>query len=196
MNNNHHARSFHQVRMLPQFRISTRHARVAMFCAAAVLAGAYSQAAFAQNDLAPAAPAAVQSAAPDKVAPASSAPAPLAAPASAAPGAAAPSPAVLAPATTPAPPLNAASGIAEPQPGEPSISRALLPQDLTPWGMFLNADIVVKAVIIGLVFASLVTWTIFVAKSFELRSARGEVRKSLRILTGAATLVQAARTVA
>ena len=43
--------------------------------------------------------------------------------------------------------------------------------------MFLNADIVVKAVIIGLAFASLVTWTVFIAKSFELRSARGEVRR-------------------
>jgi biopolymer transport protein ExbB len=57
--------------------------------------------------------------------------------------------------------------------------------------MFLNADIVVKAVIIGLAFASLVTWTIFVAKSLELRSARRQVRASLRILTGAATLAQA-----
>jgi biopolymer transport protein ExbB len=57
--------------------------------------------------------------------------------------------------------------------------------------MFLNADIVVKAVIIGLAFASLVTWTIFVAKSLELRGARRQVRAGLRILTGAATLAQA-----
>jgi len=58
--------------------------------------------------------------------------------------------------------------------------------------MFLNADIVVKAVIIGLALASLVTWTVFVAKSLELRSARGHVRRGLRILAGAATLGQAA----
>jgi biopolymer transport protein ExbB len=57
--------------------------------------------------------------------------------------------------------------------------------------MFLNADIVVKAVILGLAFASLVTWTIFVAKSLELRSARKHVRAGLRILTGAASLAQA-----
>jgi biopolymer transport protein ExbB len=57
--------------------------------------------------------------------------------------------------------------------------------------MFLNADLVVKAVIIGLALASLVTWTVFVAKSFELRGARSEVRAGLRILTGAGTFGQA-----
>jgi len=81
---------------------------------------------------------------------------------------------------------------AEPQPGGQTIGGALLPHDLSPWGMFLNADIVVKAVIIGLAFASLVTWTVFVAKSVELRSARGHVRRALRILSGSTTLVQAA----
>jgi len=41
----------------------------------------------------------------------------------------------------------------------------LLPRNLSPWGMFLNADIVVKAVMIGLAFASLVTWTVWLAKT-------------------------------
>jgi hypothetical protein len=43
---------------------------------------------------------------------------------------------------------------------EPAFAQAsnpLLPRNLSPWGMFLNADIVVKAVMIGLAFASLVT---------------------------------------
>jgi len=57
--------------------------------------------------------------------------------------------------------------------------------------MFMNADVVVKAVMIGLAFASLVTWTIFVAKSIELTGARREVKRGLRILTSAATLAQA-----
>jgi biopolymer transport protein ExbB len=57
--------------------------------------------------------------------------------------------------------------------------------------MFLNADIVVKAVILGLAFASLVTWTVFVAKSLELFIARRNVRAGLRILTSAATFAQA-----
>jgi biopolymer transport protein ExbB len=62
---------------------------------------------------------------------------------------------------------------------------------MSPWGMFLNADIIVKAVMIGLAFASLVTWTVFVAKALELVSARRTVRTGLRILTNAVTLAQA-----
>ena len=37
----------------------------------------------------------------------------------------------------------------------PAIGLAALPRDLSPWGMFMNADVVVKAVMVGLVFASL-----------------------------------------
>src|SRR5262245_56412485 len=35
-----------------------------------------------------------------------------------------------------------------------------LPDELSPWSMFLHADIVVKAVIIGLALASVATWTV------------------------------------
>ena len=35
------------------------------------------------------------------------------------------------------------------------VATATLPRDLSPWGMYLNADPVVKAVLIGLVFASM-----------------------------------------
>ena len=38
--------------------------------------------------------------------------------------------------------------------------------------MFMQADIIVKAVMIGLAFASLVTWTIWLAKGLELAAAR------------------------
>src|SRR6478672_2840781 len=54
------------------------------------------------------------------------------------------------------------------QAGESSVAIAALPQDLSPWGMFLHADTIVKAVMIGLAVASLVTWTVWVAKSIEL----------------------------
>jgi len=57
--------------------------------------------------------------------------------------------------------------------------------------MFVHADIIVKVVMIGLAIASLVTWTVWVAKSLELRSARAEVRRGLRILANCATLAQA-----
>jgi biopolymer transport protein ExbB len=88
---------------------------------------------------------------------------------------------------------QSAAGTAQPTPleGEPSIPRATLPQDLSPWGMFLNADFVVKLVIIGLAFASLVTWTVWLAKVIELRKARAEVRDGLKILSAATNLAQA-----
>ena len=71
---------------------------------------------------------------------------------------------------------------AKPTAEEPPVSLALLPQDLSPWGMFLHADTIVKAVMIGLAVASLVTWTVWVAKSIELFGARAAVRRGLRIL--------------
>src|SRR5215472_18834580 len=77
------------------------------------------------------------------------------------------------------------------QAGESSVAIAALPQDLSPWGMFLHADTIVKAVMIGLAVASLVTWTVWVAKSIELFGARATVRRGLRILASAATLAQA-----
>jgi len=45
------------------------------------------------------------------------------------------------------------------------VATATLPRDLSPWGMYLNADPVVKAVLIGPAFASIVTWTVWLAKS-------------------------------
>src|SRR5262249_14395684 len=80
---------------------------------------------------------------------------------------------------------------ANPSAGEPPVSLAQLPQDLSPWGMFLHADTIVKAVMIGLAVASLVTWTVWVAKSIELFGARARVRRGLRVLVNATTLAQA-----
>ena len=80
---------------------------------------------------------------------------------------------------------------ANPAAGEPSLSLAQLPQDLSPWGMFLHADTIVKAVMIGLAVASLVTWTVWVAKSIELFGARAAVRRGLRALASSTTLAQA-----
>ena len=68
---------------------------------------------------------------------------------------------------------------------------ATLPRDLSPWGMFLNADIVVKAIMLGLVFASLVTWTVWLAKTIELVIARRQAQQSIRLLQEARSLVEA-----
>jgi biopolymer transport protein ExbB len=65
------------------------------------------------------------------------------------------------------------------------IANATLPRDLSPWGMFLNADVVVKAVLIGLLFASVVTWTVWLAKTIEIFLARRRVRSALNVLPGA-----------
>jgi len=93
-------------------------------------------------------------------------------------------------AAAPAAPAAAAPASAA-LPGEHMISGADLPEDLSPWGMFENSDLVVKAVIIGLALASFVTWTVWVAKTLELRSARGAVRRDLRVLNNSMTLAQA-----
>jgi biopolymer transport protein ExbB len=70
----------------------------------------------------------------------------------------------------------------------PVFGEAALPRDLSPWGMFTSADIVVKAVIVGLAFASIVTWTVWLAKTIELLVSRRRVRTALRSLASAASL--------
>jgi hypothetical protein len=59
------------------------------------------------------------------------------------------------------------------------VATATLPRDLSPWGMYLNADPVVKAVLIGLALASVVTWTVWLAKTIELIWAKRRVRAAL-----------------
>jgi biopolymer transport protein ExbB len=63
-----------------------------------------------------------------------------------------------------------------------------LPRDLSPWGMFVSADPLVKAVLIGLAFASVVTWTVWLAKTIELLMARRRVRADLATLASARRL--------
>jgi biopolymer transport protein ExbB len=53
-------------------------------------------------------------------------------------------------------------------------------RELSPWSMFLSADVLVKAVIVGLTFASLATWTILLAKSIQLSSARRQLGAALQ----------------
>lgn len=69
--------------------------------------------------------------------------------------------------------------------------RSTLPRDLSPWGMYVQADWVVKAVLIGLVIASIVSWAVFFAKSFELWLAGRRQRVVLHTVTQARTLAQA-----
>jgi biopolymer transport protein ExbB len=81
--------------------------------------------------------------------------------------------------------------IADSSAGNPVVAVGALPRDLSPWGMFLNADIIVKAVMLGLLFASLVTWTVWLAKNIELWRAMRRGRAALAILNGARSLAEA-----
>nr|WP_288357378.1 tonB-system energizer ExbB [uncultured Pseudomonas sp.] len=63
--------------------------------------------------------------------------------------------------------------------------------DLSPWGMYQSADVVVKSVMIGLVLASILTWTIWIAKTIELVTARRRLRREIVELKGARNLAQA-----
>jgi biopolymer transport protein ExbB len=57
--------------------------------------------------------------------------------------------------------------------------------------MFMNADNLVKAVMIGLAFASVVTWTIALAKWLELGAFKVRLRKLHRAIAGARSLAEA-----
>jgi biopolymer transport protein ExbB len=64
-------------------------------------------------------------------------------------------------------------------------------REFSPWSMFLSADVVVKAVMIGLAFASLVTWTIFIAKMIELSVVQRNLRAALGKIADARSLAEA-----
>ncbi|MFC5421207.1 tonB-system energizer ExbB [Bosea eneae] len=122
-------------------------------------------------------------AAPAASMPAPAAPAPVGQAAPASPSAAAPNPVATPQAATPPAPA-------------PIAAQATLPHDLSPWGMFMAADIVVKAVMLGLAFASLVTWTIWLAKALELAAAKTRAQRAVRRLEEAVSLDEAARAIA
>ena len=72
-----------------------------------------------------------------------------------------------------------------------SASASLLPRDLSPWGMFATAHVVVKAVLIGLALASLVTWTVALAKGWELLAGISRVRSQNALLAHSGSLAAA-----
>lgn len=106
-----------------------------------------------------------------------------------------------APAATPTPaaPENAAPPVAAPaaaapvMPQQPANAPAeTLSTDLSVWGMYEHADAVVKTVMIGLVLASIVTWTILFAKGSELFRAKRRLRREQQALAEARSLDEAA----
>jgi biopolymer transport protein ExbB len=116
-------------------------------------------------------------------------------------------PAVPAQTTTPAQPVqppapsalaapaaaSPATLVAAPADGESKLIKATTGalRELSPWSMFMSADIVVKAVMVGLAFASLVTWTIFIAKMIELSVIQRKLRAALAKISDARSLAEA-----
>ena len=72
-------------------------------------------------------------------------------------------------------------------------NRTDIPHDLSPWGMFMAADWVVKGVMIGLAVASVLTWTVLLAKTIELFGARARANRTLRVVREAKTLAEATK---
>lgn len=68
-----------------------------------------------------------------------------------------------------------------------------LPHDLTPFGMFMAADLVVKAVMAGLLAASLVTWVILVGKALELSALGRAARRGVAMVAGEAGIAGLSR---
>lgn len=148
----------------------------ASLAAAAMLAAAWLASPVSAQTQTPPSPATQQTAAP----PAAS-PAPAAAPSAVARS-------ETAPAASAAPPV-----VTTPAPAKSESAAGVAPamKELSPWMMFMSADIIVKAVMIGLAFASLMTWTVFIAKSIELSVASTKLRSALKKIGEARSLAEA-----
>ena len=178
-------------------RRRSRSGMLAAIVAALLTAGVMPCAVYAQSAPPPAAaPAATPDAGAGTTAP-SAAPAPS--------GAANPAPQAqtLAPGSASATGDNAPAGSPPAAvPADPATQHAtevapadaadpILPHELTPIGMFMAADYIVKAVMIGLMFASVVTWSVWLAKTLELWNARRKLLRDLRQVESARSLEEA-----
>ncbi len=61
----------------------------------------------------------------------------------------------------------------------------LMQADLSVWGMYHHADIVVKVVMIGLILASVVTWAIFFGKGAEILASKRRLKREQQQLAEA-----------
>jgi biopolymer transport protein ExbB len=164
--------------------MNTLFSRIAVISALAMLS--LTAPSLAQQKMAPAAPA-------PAIQPSAAVPQPAPVPAQAI----APAQPVQAPAPTAAVPPGGASqaapAAAAPVDGDSKVlkSTTVALRELSPWSMFKSADIIVQAVMVGLAFASLVTWTIFIAKMIELSVIRGKLRAALAKIGEARSLAEA-----
>ena len=132
-----------------------------------------------------ASPVSAQTQTPPSAAAQQAAPPPVASPAPAA------APSAAAPAASTAPATPSVVAVPAPAKSEPASGIAPAMKELSPWVMFMSADVIVKAVMIGLAFASLMTWTVFIAKSIELSVASAKLRSALKKVAETRSLAEA-----
>ena len=95
---------------------------------------------------------------------------------------------VISQGTAPVPPQRTDIAIGPGGVGNPA-GRAT--HDLSPWSMFLAADLIVKAVMVALALASVATWTILIAKSVEIFQIRKKLQRELAEIQETPTLAEA-----
>lgn len=71
------------------------------------------------------------------------------------------------------------------------VTSNLMQVDLSVWGMYEHADIVVKTVMIGLLLASVITWTLFFSKFAGLVAAKRRLAREYQMIESTSSLAQA-----
>jgi biopolymer transport protein ExbB len=74
----------------------------------------------------------------------------------------------------------------------PSAPALIIPKNITYWAMFTGATAVVKFVMVVLLLASVVTWTIWIAKSLELQKGKTQLKRDNVVLAEAADIKEVA----
>ncbi|MGC6387995.1 tol-pal system-associated acyl-CoA thioesterase [Ewingella sp. S1.OA.A_B6] len=72
------------------------------------------------------------------------------------------------------------------------VALPVIPKDLSVLGMYHHADVIVKIVMIGLLLASVVTWTLLFSKGAEVWSGKRRLRREFAALETVRTLDEAA----
>ena len=101
-----------------------------------------------------------------------------------------PAPAVTQQPAAPAPQAIDPAGAEAPKAARAAVATGAA-HDLSPWAMFRNADIVVQLVMLGLAFASLVTWTVAIAKTMELSASQRRLKHALKRISESRSLSEA-----
>ncbi|MGM4927321.1 MULTISPECIES: tonB-system energizer ExbB [unclassified Tardiphaga] len=105
--------------------------------------------------------------------------------------AAAPAPVTAQPSSPVASPAASTALVSPVMEAAPRPMVATGEHDLSPWKMFMGADIIVKAVMVGLAFASVVTWTVGIFKMMELTWAMRRLKAALRKIGESRSLSEA-----